>query len=120
MSELADARFEVRSGQPVATVTGEVDASNAERLGDRIYDAVSNQALGLVVDLSEVTYIDSAGVRLLFDLASRLDRRQLALHVVSSDGSQVSEVLGIVALDEVAASHRDVDDAVEALTADGG
>jgi hypothetical protein len=90
MSDLADARFEVRNGQPVASVTGEVDASNAQRLGDRIYDAVSNQALGLVVDLTEVTY------------------------------SQVAEVLGIVALDEVATSHGSVDDAVAALTGAAG
>jgi anti-anti-sigma factor len=118
MSDLADARFEVRSGQPVATITGEVDASNAQRLGDRIYDTVTNQALGLVVDLTDVDYIDSAGVRLLFELASRLERRQLALHVVIANGSHVAEVLGIVALGEVAKSHGSVDDAVAALTGD--
>jgi anti-anti-sigma factor len=120
MSDLADARFELRDGKPVASVTGEVDASNAQRLGDRIYDAASNQALGLVVDLTEVTYIDSAGVGLLFDLASRLHRRQLTLHVVRANGSQVAEVLGIVALDEVATSHGSVDDAVAALTGAAG
>ena len=120
MSDLADARFEVHSGQPVATVAGEVDASNAERLGDRIYDAVTNQALGLVIDLTDVTYIDSAGVRLLFDLAARLERRQLTLHLVSADGSHVDEVLTIVAIREVADTHRSVDDAVAAITDGGG
>jgi anti-anti-sigma factor len=119
MSELADARFEVRSGQPVATITGEVDASNAQRLGDRIYNAVTNQTLGLVVDLTEVDYIDSAGVRLLFELASRLRRRQLTLHVVPAEDSHVAEVLGIVALDQVATRHDSVDDAVAALTGGG-
>jgi anti-anti-sigma factor len=116
MSDLADARFEDRSGQPVAVIAGEVDASNAARLGDRIYDAVSNHALGLVIDLTEVGYIDSAGVRLLFDLAGRLDRRQLALHVVVAQGSHVAEVLGIVAIDEVATTNATVDEAVAALT----
>jgi anti-anti-sigma factor len=120
MTDLAEARFEVRNGQPVASVTGEVDASNADRLGDRIYDAVSNHALGLVIDLTEVTYIDSAGVRLLFELATRLERRQLALHVVSASGSHVAEVLGIIALDEVATGHAGVDDAVAALNDGGG
>jgi anti-anti-sigma factor len=117
---LADARFEIRAGQPVAIVTGEVDASNAERLGDRLYDAVTNQALGLVLDLTEVTYIDSAGVRLLFDLADRLERRQLTLHVVRADGSHVAEVLEIVSLDQVASSYDSVDDALAELTNGGG
>ena len=120
MSDLAEARFEVRSGQPVATIIGEVDASNADGLADRIHDTVSNQALGLVIDLTEVSYIDSAGVRLLFDLAGRLERRQLDLHVVSAEGSHVSEVLGIVALDGGATRHGNVGDAVAALSAAGG
>jgi anti-anti-sigma factor len=116
VSDLAEVRFELRGGHPVAFVTGEVDASNSGRLGDRIFDEVSNQALGLVVDLTEVTYIDSAGVRLLFELAGRLERRQLSLHIVSAPGSHVTEVLGIVALDEVASRHPDVDAAVAALS----
>jgi anti-anti-sigma factor len=120
MSDLADSRFEVRDGQPVAWITGEVDASNAERLGDRVYDSVSNQALGLVIELSDVTYIDSAGVRLLFDLAGRLERRQLALHFITADGSHVAEVLAIVALDQAATKHASVDDAVAALTESAG
>jgi anti-anti-sigma factor len=120
MSDLAEARFEVRSGQPVASITGEVDASNAGQLADRIYDSVTNQALGLVIDLTEVSYIDSAGVRLLFDLAARLERRQLSLHVVSADGSHVTEVLGLVAIEAVAGRHKGVDEAVAALSAGPG
>jgi anti-anti-sigma factor len=117
VSDLADVRLEDRSGQPVARITGEVDASNAGRLAERIYDGVSNEAYGLVIDLTEVTYIDSAGVRLLFDLAARLERRQLRLHLVSADGSHVTEVVELVALDEVAGIHRNLDDAIAALNA---
>ena len=34
--------------------------------------AVENQDVGLVIDLSDVSYMDSAGVNLLFDVAERL------------------------------------------------
>jgi anti-anti-sigma factor len=115
VNDLADVRLEERDGQPVARIGGEIDASNADTIGRRIRDAVSNEALGLIVDLSGTTYIDSAGVRLLFDLARRLDGRGLELHLVIAEPSQVAEVLELVALDTVARQHRNLAEARAAL-----
>jgi anti-anti-sigma factor len=119
MSELAELELESHSGQPVARLRGEVDASNANALFDRINDFVSNHEPGLVVDLGHVDYIDSAGIRLLFDLAQRLERRQLSLHVVLADRSHVAEVLRVVAIDEVATRHSTLADALAALAGEG-
>ena len=41
-----------------------------------ISHAVANEALGLVIDLGRVDYLDSSGVTLLFNLARRVARRQ--------------------------------------------
>ena len=105
MSDLADFRVEERAGQPVVWIGGEIDASNAGSIEKRISDSVSNHALGLIVDLSNATYIDSAGIRLLFELAGGLERRGLELHLVVSDRSHVGEVLDLVALDAVSERH---------------
>jgi anti-anti-sigma factor len=115
MNNLAELELESHSGQPVARLSGELDASNADRLATPIYEFVSNHEPGLVIDLTSVGYIDSAGVRLLFDLADRLDRRQLELHVVATVDTHVSEVLDVVAIDDVARVHASLPEALEAL-----
>jgi anti-anti-sigma factor len=115
VTELAELELESHSGQPVARLRGELDASNANRLAAPISEFVSNHEPGLVIDLTSVRYIDSAGVRLLFDLADRLDRRQLALHVVAAVDTHVSEVLEVVALEDVASVHASLPEALEAL-----
>ncbi|GAA2410773.1 STAS domain-containing protein [Streptomyces glaucosporus] len=59
-------------GTPVLTAAGEIDMSN---VGD-FRDAVDRAAAGaerLVIDLTAVEYLDSAGLTVLFAHASRLD-----------------------------------------------
>lgn len=80
----------------VAQVAGEIDLASAGDVADQLAGAVSNRALGLVVDLSETTYLDSSGISLLFDLAERLRRRQQRLRLVVPEGAPLRRVLRIV------------------------
>jgi anti-anti-sigma factor len=95
LTELGEVSIAQEGGATIATLRGEVDLSNARAIGKRIVHAIPNQASGLVVDLSELRYLDSAGIRLLFDLARRLERRQLGLASVVPRGSLVREILEI-------------------------
>ena len=52
-------------GGLVVTAVGEIDMSNADRFRDDLGQAVSDDGR-LVVDLTGVEYLDSAGVRVLF------------------------------------------------------
>jgi anti-anti-sigma factor len=113
---LADLRLESISGLPVAHLFGEIDRSNAEELGDRVASAIGDQAGGLVVDLSELAFLDSTGVRMLFGLAAELDKRRQALRVVVPDGSHLGEILDTVGLKQAAATDPTVGEAVAALT----
>ena len=73
MSADPDLRVADRGSVPVAHIEGELDAGlGAARSRDRLSTAVANQDVGLVVDLSDATYVDSAGLNLLFELAERL------------------------------------------------
>jgi anti-anti-sigma factor len=101
----------------VVRLDGDVDLVQAHELRGRLFGAVRNEDLGLVVDLTEATYIDSVGVSLLFELADKLAERQLRLAVVLPEGGLVERVLGIVNLASVAAVHRDVDGALSAIRA---
>ena len=77
----------------VATLEGEIDISNSVELETELCQGVPNDARGLVLDLAAVTFVDSSGIRTLFDLAARLsDHRQL-LHLVVPENSQLRRTL---------------------------
>jgi anti-sigma B factor antagonist/stage II sporulation protein AA (anti-sigma F factor antagonist) len=86
----------------VATLIGDVDLANAAPLRDRLLAAVPNTAWALVVDLARLTYLDSSGVRLLFDLAARLGERRQHLILLAAPDTLHREVLRLVAMDRVA------------------
>jgi anti-anti-sigma factor len=115
MSLLAEVATQERDGVPVASIHGEVDVSNADELGRRLHASVPNSALGLVLDLTETTYFDSSGVRLLFDLGERLTRRQQALRVVVADGSFLADLLATINFVVFAPVDVDVGEAVAAM-----
>jgi anti-sigma B factor antagonist len=59
------------------TIRGEIDLSNVGAVEQQMLDAISNQLSEVVVDLSGVTYVDSAGLRVLFTLGTRLESLQI-------------------------------------------
>jgi anti-anti-sigma factor len=99
----------------VARFEGDIDLPRARELEPELFRAVGNEALGLVVDLSGVRHIDSAGVRLLFQLAARLELRRQRLAVVVPTGSSVRRVLDLVGLDACAQLAPTVDEAITSL-----
>ena len=102
-------------GQVVLSVHGEIDLENAGRARERIVRAVPSGARGIVLDLTNVSHLDSAGVRLLFDLARRLHERRQELAVVAPSQSLLRDVLAVVSLDRVAAVAETLDEALAGL-----
>ncbi|MEU4248699.1 STAS domain-containing protein [Amycolatopsis sp. NPDC026612] len=64
-------------GDRVLTVTGEIDMSNAAEFGAAL-DRELARGTAVTVDLTGVTYLDSAGVAVLFDRAGEHDVRLAA------------------------------------------
>jgi anti-anti-sigma factor len=80
----------------IAALRGEIDLANARAIGALVAGSVPNDATGLVIDLSDVTYLDSSGVHLVFDLSERLVARQQRLALVVPEGSRIRRVLDLV------------------------
>ena len=99
---------------PVARVEGEVDASNSAELGIRLRDLVSNRSVGLIVDLTATTYLDSAGINLLFAIGDELVARQQRLRLVVEPTSPIARMLAITSLDQVHPVHDSVPAALRA------
>ena len=97
---------------PVARVHGEIDASNAEEIGGRLRALLTNRSETMVVDLSPTTYIDSAGINLLFALAEEMRSRQQRLVVVIAEESPIARMVTLTGLDQVATTYATLDDAL--------
>ena len=83
-------------GVVIARIAGEMDSSNAARVEDQLAAAVPNTAPGMVLDLSELSYVDSSGVELFFRLGERLEDRRQQLAVALPEGALIGRVFEIV------------------------
>ena len=109
MTEHPNVAIGVEDGVVVAGISGEIDLSNATEITDALLGGVPNEALGLVIDLSNVSYLDSAGVRMLAELDHRLGWRAQALRVVAPETSRSRRVLVIAGLERVLSLETSVD-----------
>lgn len=106
----------------IAQVSGEVDMANGYRFADEILGRMADDATALVVDLSDLQYIDSAGIRSLFEIASALEMREQLLAVAVREGSPLRSVLKVTQVEDVASICPSRQDALSILSIerDGG
>ncbi len=103
----------------VARLEGDIDLANTPTVSAAVLEGVPNDALGLVVDLSDVRYIDSVGVRMLFTFIRSLQASRQGMAIAVPEGSPVRKLLKITHLDEATVFRGSVDEAADALR-DGG
>ena len=100
----------------VARIEGEIDLSNAQPIGNRLRELMTNRSVALIVDLGPTTYLDSSGIALIFGLFDELRRRQQVLHLVVPEGSQLTRVLNITGLDRAVPTHATLDGALQGVS----
>jgi anti-sigma B factor antagonist len=66
----------------VVSVRGEIDASTAPRLGSRLFGLADVGMRGVVVDLSEVTFMDSTGIGVLLNALRHFNSRDMQMVLV--------------------------------------
>src|ERR687887_10742 len=101
MEPLEEIRLDQRGDLVLAGIKGELDLSNVPAVRDQLLHAVPNTARALVLDLSETAYLDSSGIRLIFELSNRLRNRGQDLRVVVPDDSIVRRILMITEVHQV-------------------
>lgn len=101
---MTQARFAVygpTSGQsPLVTVAGDIDLANVDEFKDAMAMACAGSS-ALTVDLTEVSYCDSAAVRELFALAATTE-----LTMIVKPAGHITTLLAISGLDRVATVVR--------------
>ena len=83
------------------SISGEIDLSNADFVEERITTAITNHTMQAAIDLTDVAYIDSIGMRVLFALAVRLETSQIGLKLVAPIGCAARRVIEIAGLDSI-------------------
>lgn len=101
MSKLASIEAEQRGATLLLRISGEIDVSNARELSAAIEAAVPNGILRIVMDLTDITYLDSAGVKLLMQLADRLRARRRELRLVVPEHAPIRAVLELTGLSQL-------------------
>ena len=114
MTSLAGVREEWHGPVPVAHVEGEVDIANVEDVAAGLRGLMSNRSTALIVDLSTTSYLDSAGINLLYAIGEELRSRQQTLRLVLPERAPVARVVTITSLDKAFATYRRLDEALAA------
>ena len=110
---MEDVRIERQDGIVVAALTGEVDMSNATSVRQRIADFVLPADDAVIVDVSELAFMDSAGLHALIELGTILDERRQQLLICVPRTSQIARAIEIVGLPHAVSVHADLTEAVE-------
>lgn len=108
-------QFSSRGSAVVARLTGELDLSNAEDVGMALAQATPNHAHALVVDLSGVEYLDSAGIQLIYRLREGLRARGQTLQLVIPAASPSNDALRLAGVERHIETIENVDDALGEL-----
>jgi anti-anti-sigma factor len=112
MTMLARLVEERRGHYAIARIQGEIDTSNVAWLEARLRQLLDNQDHGLIVDLADTTYLDSAGIALLFGMAATLRRRQQELRLVLVDASPIARMVSLTGLAGSVPTHPTIDAAL--------
>jgi anti-sigma B factor antagonist len=99
MTDLAHVTIERSGNVVVATVSGEIDFSVAEDVGRQIIESIDNEAATLILELTKLSYTDSAGINLVFDLAAKLREHRQSLRIVLPMDSQPWRTFSIVGVE---------------------
>ena len=86
----------------VIRLSGEIDLENSATVESQLHEAISNKTPSVVLELGDVSYIDSVGMRILFSLAATLDALSIRLTISAPHGSTARRVMELSGLEAVA------------------
>jgi anti-sigma B factor antagonist len=109
--------IEVRHEQDygIVTVAGEIDIATVTRLRERLFD-IAASGNPLVVDLDQVSFIDSVGLSVLVGTANRAVAHGGSLQVACAQ-PKIRQLLRLTGLDRRIPLASTLDEALEALAA---
>ncbi|MEW2352426.1 STAS domain-containing protein [Spirillospora sp. NPDC029432] len=100
-------------GLTVVTISGEIDVFTSPRLRELLLEIIDTGAAHLVVDLGEVTFLDSTGLGVLVGIYHRLRARDGSMSFVGVN-DRVRRVFHVTQLTKIFVLHHSLEDAIAA------
>ena len=112
LNEHPVAGIEHRDGAAIIHLAGELDLYNAPEVRTALLEMCAAQPERLVVDLGDVSFIDSTALGVLIEARTQLANRRSFL--LAAPGLETHRALAISGLDQHLAVHESVDSALSA------
>jgi len=93
----------------VVSVGGEVDLETASQLGEHALDALRDVSPHLVLDITDVGFMDSTGLKVMVTIARRAELAGGSFAVVGAS-RPVLRILSLTGLDQVFPLHDSIED----------
>ena len=100
-------------GTMVLDVTGEIDVYTAPQFKEAVNTIIATGQKHLIIDMGNVTYMDSSGFGVLLSATKRLRPEGGTINLVRCN-TVIGRVLKITRLDTVFATYDNMDDALKA------
>ena len=101
-----------QDGAVVVRLAGELDLYNAEVVREALAEAAGREPERLVVDLGEVSFLDSTALGVLIEARGKLSNRRSFL--LAAPGLEARRALEVSGLDRHFELHETVDGALDA------
>ena len=110
-----NASIEWRDNVVVLAIRHDIDISNADGLDARLREPLREVARGVIIDFTHARFVDSSGLRVLFEFAATLRREGCALAFVIPAANPLRRLLELSGAQELATFHLDVDAALASM-----
>jgi anti-anti-sigma factor len=114
VADLATIAVDAREDAVVAAIHGDVDLSNIETVRRMLGDALDHAHACHVLDLTQMRFIDSVGIHMLFTIAENMKIRRQQLRIAVPEDSSIARVLRLTDLSSVIPMFPDVATAIAA------
>ncbi|GLY88293.1 STAS domain-containing protein [Actinoallomurus iriomotensis] len=98
-------------GHTVLAISGELDIASTSALQDRITSVLDDTVMPLIIDLSDVSFCDASGLRMLVTVRRRAHDRGRAM-ALSGPRPNVRRLLRITGFDQTFPIHSTLTQAV--------
>ena len=115
-AHILDVKEDHTSGAQTLELSGELDAASAPALRERLAEVATRGKGPLVIDLSQLEFIDSTGLSVLLNAKRRLTRKARRLALVCPPG-HIHRILEVTQLLDTLDCHASRDEALDALAA---
>lgn len=96
-------RFEIaeaaENARLLLSITGELDLNTAPELARRVDEGLRREIVKVTLDLSDLTFMDSSGLRLLIEFNQRAGRDSWELGLIAPKHESASAVLRLTGAD---------------------